>query len=97
MRRIVTEPKAGFTGVVLVASFARFRPLIAIFREPRPDVCVVGSCLPWPKRTVNARKGRSAEAMRKNKEVSALPRQSTAVTNGRRRGRRHPESHVLNL
>ena len=31
VRRAATEPKTGFTGVVLVASFAMFRPLMAMF------------------------------------------------------------------
>ena len=40
VRRVATEPKTGFTGVVLVASFARFRASMAIFKAgitlPRP-------------------------------------------------------------
>ena len=40
VRRMATEPKTGFTGVVLVASFAMFRPSMAIFNAgitlPRP-------------------------------------------------------------
>ena len=31
VRRMATEPKTGFTGVVLVASFAMFKPSIAKF------------------------------------------------------------------
>ena len=31
VRRAATEPKTGFTGVVFVASFMMFRPLMAIF------------------------------------------------------------------
>ena len=31
VRRRATEPKTGFTGVVLVASLAMFRPLMAMF------------------------------------------------------------------
>ena len=31
VRRTATEPKTGFTGVVLVAALAMFRPLIAMF------------------------------------------------------------------
>ena len=31
VRRVTTELKTGFTGVVLVASFTRFRALMAIF------------------------------------------------------------------
>ena len=40
VRRMTTEPKTGFIGVVLVASLAMLRPLIAIFNAgitlPRP-------------------------------------------------------------
>ena len=40
MRRVATEPKTGFTGVVLVASLARFRASMAVFKAgitlPRP-------------------------------------------------------------
>ena len=40
VRRMATEPKTEFTGVVLVASFAMFRPSMAIFNAgmtlPRP-------------------------------------------------------------
>ena len=31
VRRTATEPKTGFTGVVLVASFMMFKPLMAMF------------------------------------------------------------------
>ena len=40
VKRRATDPKMGFTGVVLVASLAMFRPLMAIFNAgmalPRP-------------------------------------------------------------
>ena len=43
VRRTDTEPKTGFTGVVLVASLATFRPSMAIFNAgmtlPRPFCC----------------------------------------------------------
>ena len=35
VRRVTTDPKTGFTGVVLVASFAILRPSIAIFSAER--------------------------------------------------------------
>ena len=40
MRRIATDPKTGFTGVVLVASFAMFSPVMAISNA--------GTTLPLP-------------------------------------------------
>ena len=40
VRRIATEPKTGFTGVVFVASFAMFRPVMAISNA--------GATLLWP-------------------------------------------------
>ena len=40
VRRIATDPKTGFTGVVLVASFVILRPPMAIFSTEM--------ALPWP-------------------------------------------------
>ena len=40
VRRVVTEPKMGFTVVVLVASSVRFRSSMAVFKA--------GITPPWP-------------------------------------------------
>ena len=40
VRSVATEPKTGFTGVVLVASFAKFRTSMAVFKA--------GTTLPLP-------------------------------------------------
>jgi hypothetical protein len=40
VRRIATDPKTGFTGVVLVASFAILRTPMAVFSAE--------TALPWP-------------------------------------------------
>ena len=43
VRSVATEPKTGFTGVVFVASSARFRTSMAVFKagitSPRPFRC----------------------------------------------------------
>ena len=63
VRRTATEPKTGFTGVVLVASFAMFRPVMAISNAgtalPRP-LCR------WGLSVMVEMQCERVEAMRKN-------------------------------
>ena len=42
MRRVVTEPKIGFSGVMLAVSLAMFRPLMATFNAERISSCPFG-------------------------------------------------------
>ena len=73
VRRIATEPKTGFTGVVFVASFAMFRPVMAISNA--------GATLLWPfcrcrlSRSVMVEmRGKDEEAMRKNPSLNEYGR-----------------------
>ena len=60
--RVTTEPKTGFTGVVLVASLARFRTSMAVFKAgitfPRPFRC-------WELSVIVEMQGSYEEAVRR--------------------------------
>ena len=62
VRRRATEPKTGFTGVVLVASLAMFRPLMAMFNA---GIALLPFCR-WGLSVMVEMQGEREEAVRKS-------------------------------